>query len=76
MTSPRTPVLVGFGQINHHDENPSVEPIDFRPAAELRDRITASPDLLDMLAPSVGVLLRDRVSRRSSSSRTVPGQVA
>ena len=29
-----------------------------------------------MLAPSVGVLLRDRVSRRSSSSRTVPGQVA
>ena len=54
----------------------NVEPIDFRPAAELRDRITASPDLLDMLAPSVGVLLRDRVSRRSSSSRTVPGQVA
>jgi hypothetical protein len=53
-----------------------VEPIDFRPAAELRDRITVSPDLLDMLAPAVGVLLRDRVSRRSSPSRTVPEQVA
>jgi hypothetical protein len=35
-----------------------------------------SPDLLDMLAPAVGVLLRDRVSRRSSPSRTVPEQVA
>jgi hypothetical protein len=53
-----------------------VEPIDFRPAAELRDRITASVELLDMLAPAVGVLLRDRVSRRSSPSRTVPEQVA
>ncbi len=51
-----------------------VEPIDFRPAAELRDRIAASIELLDMLAPAVGVLLRDRVARRSS--RSVPGQVA
>lgn len=41
-----------------------VEPMDFRPAAEFRDRITPSPELLDMLAPAVGVLLRDRVARR------------
>jgi type IV pilus assembly protein PilM len=37
-----------------------VEPIDFRPAAEVRDRIVAGPELLDMLAPAVGVLLRER----------------
>ena len=54
----------------------AVEPIDFRPAVELRDRIVASTELLDMLAPSVGVLLRDRVSRRSSAFRSSPGQVA
>jgi acetyl-CoA C-acetyltransferase len=28
MTSPRTPVLVGYGQVNQRDENPAVEPID------------------------------------------------
>jgi type IV pilus assembly protein PilM len=53
-----------------------VEPIDFRPTVELRDRIAASPELLDMLAPAIGVLLRDRISRRSSSSRSAPEQVA
>ena len=36
-----------------------VEAIDFRPAAALRDRIVAAPELLDVLAPAVGVLLRD-----------------
>jgi hypothetical protein len=51
----------------------NVEPIDFRPPVELRDRIAASTELLDMLAPAVGVLLRDRVSRRS---RSAPEQVA
>jgi type IV pilus assembly protein PilM len=53
----------------------AVEPIDFRPAVELRDRIAASAELLDMLAPAVGILLRDRVARRPSASRT-PEQVA
>jgi type IV pilus assembly protein PilM len=37
-----------------------VEPLDFRPAAALRDRIAASPALLDALAPAVGILLRER----------------
>ena len=45
-----------------------VEPMDFRPAVELRDRITPSPELLDMLGPAVGVLLRDRVARRPARS--------
>jgi type IV pilus assembly protein PilM len=52
-----------------------VEAIDFRPAAELRDRIVASAELLDLLAPSVGVLLRDRVARRPAG-RSSPEQVA
>jgi len=41
----------------------TVEPIDFRPAAELRNRITVSPDLCDILAAPIGILLRERVSR-------------
>jgi type IV pilus assembly protein PilM len=40
-----------------------VEPLDVRPGVTLRDRITAGPDLLDAIAPAVGVLLRDRPAR-------------
>jgi type IV pilus assembly protein PilM len=39
-----------------------VEPLDFRGTAALRDRISANPELLDTLAPAVGVLLRERVA--------------
>jgi len=39
-----------------------VEPLDFRSAAAMRDRIAAGPDLLDSLAPAVGVVLRERVA--------------
>jgi len=39
-----------------------VEPLDFRKAAAMRDRIAAGPDLLDALAPAVGVVLRERVA--------------
>jgi Tfp pilus assembly PilM family ATPase len=38
----------------------SVEPVDPRGAAALQDRIGASAELLDVLAPLVGMLLRDR----------------
>jgi type IV pilus assembly protein PilM len=41
-----------------------VEPIDFRPAAAMRDRIAAGAEMLDMLTPAVGILLRDRMPRR------------
>ena len=34
-----------------------VEPVDPRNVAALRDRITASPELLDALAPLVGILV-------------------
>jgi type IV pilus assembly protein PilM len=37
-----------------------VEPLDVREGVTLRDRIAAGPDLLDAIAPAVGVLLRDR----------------
>ena len=37
-----------------------VEAVDPRSAAALQDRIAASPELLDLLAPLVGMLLRER----------------
>ena len=39
-----------------------VEPLDFRTTTPLRDRIAAGPDLLDTLAPALGVILRERVA--------------
>jgi type IV pilus assembly protein PilM len=38
----------------------TVEPVDPRGTVALVDRITASPELLDALAPLVGILMRDR----------------
>ena len=40
-----------------------VEPLDVRGGVALRDRIAAGPELLDAIAPAVGVLLRDRAPR-------------
>ena len=39
-----------------------VEALDFRRAAAMVDRIGANPELLDALAPAVGVVLRERVA--------------
>ena len=39
-----------------------VEALDFRGAVALRDRIAAAPELLDSLAPAIGVILRERVT--------------
>jgi len=39
-----------------------VESVDFRGSAGMRDRISAAPDLLETLAPAVGVILRERVA--------------
>ena len=41
---PRTPVLVGYGQVNQHDEDPSVEPVDLMVAAA---RAAADPRVLE-----------------------------
>jgi hypothetical protein len=40
--------------------NVQAEVVDIRPGAELRDRMHASLDVLDILAAPVGALLRDR----------------
>ena len=40
-----------------------VEPLDVRSGVTLRDRIAAGPELLDAIAPAVGVLLRDQPAR-------------
>jgi type IV pilus assembly protein PilM len=50
----------------------SIELIDFRGGAELRDRIVVGPELLDLLAPSAGVLLRDLGALRGRE-RTASG---
>jgi Type IV pilus assembly protein PilM len=39
-----------------------VDLLDVRGAVTLRDRIAAGPELLDAIAPAVGVLLRDRAA--------------
>lgn len=39
-----------------------VEPLDFRSTAAISDRISAGADLLDTLAPAVGIVLRERVA--------------
>ena len=39
-----------------------VEALDFRRAAPMVDRISAGAELLDALAPAVGVVLRERVA--------------
>jgi Tfp pilus assembly PilM family ATPase len=44
-----------------------VDAVDPRAAAAIADRIAASPALLDMLAPVVGLLLRDRRAQAVSA---------
>ena len=44
----------------------TVESVDPRTAAGITDRISAAPALLDMLAPLVGLLLRDRGAVRAA----------
>jgi acetyl-CoA C-acetyltransferase len=41
---PRTPVLIGYGQVNQHDDNPAVEPVDLMVAAA---RAAADPRVLE-----------------------------
>lgn len=48
-----------------------VEPLDVREGVTLRDRISAGPELLDVLAPAVGVLLRDGPPRPARAGERV-----
>jgi acetyl-CoA C-acetyltransferase len=78
MTTPRTPVLVGHGQVNQRDENPSVEPIDLMVAAA---RAAADPRVLEAVDSvrivsvlswryrDPGRLLAQRIHARDATSR-------
>lgn len=46
-----------------------VDPLDVRKGVSLRDRITAGPEMLDAIAPAVGVLLRDRPADTGGKGR-------
>lgn len=45
------------------------EPVTFGDAVVLRERISASAELVDTVAPAVGVLLRERAPQRGTSER-------
>jgi acetyl-CoA C-acetyltransferase len=75
---PRTPVLVGYGQVNQHDDNPSVEPIDLMEQAA---RAAADPRVLEAVDsvrivnilswryPNPGLLLAQRIRAADAESR-------
>jgi acetyl-CoA C-acetyltransferase len=84
--NPRTPVLVGYGQVNQHDDAPSVTPIDLieraaRAAADPRVLETVdSVRIVNLLSwryrnPGLLVAERIRASRADSWYSSVGGNV-
>ena len=75
---PRTPVLIGYGQVNQHDDHPGVEPVDLMVAAA---RAAADPRVLEAVdsvrAVSVlswryrdpGLLLAQRLRAGNAATR-------
>ncbi|MGB5113347.1 MAG: acetyl-CoA acetyltransferase [Mycobacterium sp.] len=78
---PRTPVLVGYGQVNQRDENPSTEPVDLMEAAA---RAAADPPVLAAVDSvrvvnvlswryrDPGLLLAQRIGAASAATRYTP----
>ncbi|UXA10922.1 acetyl-CoA acetyltransferase [Mycobacterium sp. SMC-8] len=75
---PRTPVLVGYGQVNQHEEDPGVEPIDLMAAAarEAADpRVLEAVDavrvvnLLSWRYRDPGLLLAQRIGADKATTR-------
>ncbi|MCB0930068.1 MAG: acetyl-CoA acetyltransferase [Mycolicibacterium insubricum] len=78
---PRTPVLVGYGQVNQRDENPDGEPVELMEAAA---RAAASPaalaavdavrivNLLSVNYRDPGLLLARRIGAPDASTRYTP----
>lgn len=78
---PRTPVLVGYGQVNQHDENPGSEPVDLMEAAA---RAAADPrvleavdavrivNLLSVRYRDPGLLLAQRIGAPDAATRYTP----
>ena len=75
---PRTPVLIGYGQVNQHDDHPGVEPVDLMVAAA---RAAADPRVLEAVdsvrVVSVlswryrdpGLLLAQRLRAKNAATR-------
>ncbi|PRC48504.1 acetyl-CoA acetyltransferase, partial [Mycobacterium sp. ITM-2017-0098] len=75
---PRTPVLVGYGQVNQRDEDPTVEPVDLMVAAA---RNAADPRVLEAVDAvrvvnllswryrDPGLLLAQRLRAKNASTR-------
>lgn len=75
---PRTPVLVGYGQVNQHTENAGVEPVDLMVAAarEAADpRVLAAVDavrvvnLLSWRYRDAGLLVAQRIGAEKAATR-------
>lgn len=78
---PRTPVLVGYGQVNQHDENPGSEPVDLmeaaaRAAADARvlEAVDAVQivNLLSVRYRDAGLLLAQRIGAPDAVTRYTP----
>ncbi len=75
---PRTPVLVGYGQFNQHDEDPETEPVDLMVAAA---RAAADPRVLEAIDSvrivnllswryrDAGLLLAQRICSANAGTR-------
>ncbi|GFG69609.1 acetyl-CoA acetyltransferase [Mycolicibacter senuensis] len=78
---PRTPVLIGYGQINHRDEHDPVEPVDLMAAAARHaadDRVLRAVDsirvvnLLSARYRDPGALLAQRIGADRPATRYSP----
>ncbi|HZE14775.1 MAG TPA: hypothetical protein VE197_03175, partial [Mycobacterium sp.] len=67
---PRTPVLIGYGQVNQREERPDVEPVDLMAAAARRagdPRVLEAVDAIRVVNPlsaryrDPGLLLGQRI---------------
>ena len=75
---PRTPVLIGYGQVNQHDDHPGVEPVDLMVAAA---RAAADPRVLEAVDSvrivnvlswryrDPGLLVAQRLRAKSATTR-------
>ncbi|ORV45543.1 acetyl-CoA acetyltransferase [Mycolicibacter engbaekii] len=78
---PRTPVLIGYGQINHRDDSEPVEPVDLMAAAARRaadDRVLSAVDsirvvnLLSARYRDPGALVGQRIGAQRAATRYSP----
>lgn len=78
---PRTPVLVGYGQVNQHEENPTHEPVDLMEAAARAAagaKVLESVDavrvvnLLSVRYRDAGLLLAQRIGAPGAATGYTP----